>query len=105
MPEGWIRIPDRVLPAPSRGDLPAPWPLRRMLGPSVILAGLSIGSGELVLWPRLTLEFGFTLFWACWIGVTAPGRHRTWPVASSGTGTCQTRPRSSAGGARRFRIR
>ena len=26
-------------------------------------------------------------------------------AASSGTGTCQTRPRSSAGGARRFRIR
>jgi hypothetical protein len=70
MPEGWIRVPDRVLPAPSSGDLPAPWPLRKMLGPSVILAGLSIGSGELVLWPRLTLEFGFTLFWACWIGVT-----------------------------------
>ena len=44
--------------------------LRRMLGPSIILAGLSIGSGEFVLWPRLTVEWGFSLFWACWIGVT-----------------------------------
>jgi hypothetical protein len=41
-----------------------------MLGPSVILVGLSIGSGEFVLWPRLTAEWGFALFWACWVGVT-----------------------------------
>ncbi len=41
-----------------------------MLGPSVILVGLSIGSGEFVLWPRLTAEWGFALFWACWLGVT-----------------------------------
>ena len=41
-----------------------------MLGPSVILVGLSIGSGEFVLWPRLTVEWGFALFWACWTGVT-----------------------------------
>jgi len=39
-----------------------------MIGPSVILLGLSIGSGEFVLWPRLTAEHGFALFWACWIG-------------------------------------
>ena len=36
----------------------------------MILVGLSIGSGEFVLWPRLTAEWGFALFWACWIGVT-----------------------------------
>jgi hypothetical protein len=64
-----VRLPDHVLPAPGRGDLPEPAPLRRMIGPSVILAGLSIGSGEFVLWPRLTAEFGFALFWCCWIGV------------------------------------
>jgi hypothetical protein len=41
-----------------------------MIGPGIILAGLSIGSGEFVLWPRLTAEWGFAVFWACWIGVT-----------------------------------
>ena len=41
-----------------------------MFGPSVVLVGLSIGSGEFVLWPRLTVEWGFALFWACWTGVT-----------------------------------
>jgi hypothetical protein len=65
-----FRIPDRILPAPQLRELPEPVPLRRMIGPSVILAGLSIGSGEFVLWPRLTAEWGFTLFWACWLGVT-----------------------------------
>jgi hypothetical protein len=65
-----MRVQDRILPAPGRGDLPEPAGLRRMIGPSVILAGLSIGSGEFVLWPRLTAEWGFALFWACWVGVT-----------------------------------
>jgi hypothetical protein len=64
------RLPDRVLPPPGRRALPEPLPLGRMIGPSVILAGLSIGSGELVLWPRLTAEWGFSLFWACWVGVS-----------------------------------
>ncbi len=41
-----------------------------MLGPGIILVGLSIGSGEFVLWPRLTAEYGFAVFWACWIGCT-----------------------------------
>jgi len=41
-----------------------------MVGPGIILVGLSIGSGEFVLWPRLTAQYGFSLFWACWIGVT-----------------------------------
>jgi hypothetical protein len=66
----WIRLPQRVLPGPGRRELPEAPSLARMLGPSVILAGLSIGSGEFVLWPRLTAEWGFALFWACWIGVT-----------------------------------
>jgi hypothetical protein len=66
----WIDLPRRVLPTPSERELPSAPALANMLGPSVILAGLSIGSGEFVLWPRLTAEWGFALFWACWIGVT-----------------------------------
>jgi hypothetical protein len=65
-----IRLPDHVLPAPRARDLPAPLPLRAMLGPSLILTGLSIGSGELVLWPRLTATYGFAVFWAACLGVT-----------------------------------
>ncbi|MCZ6781958.1 MAG: Nramp family divalent metal transporter [Proteobacteria bacterium] len=65
-----IRLPDGVLPPPRREALPAPAPLRAMLGPGIILLGLSLGSGEFILWPRLTAEYGFAVFWACWVGVT-----------------------------------
>ena len=65
-----IRLPLGVLPAPGRRELPPVPPLRALLGPSIILAGLSIGSGEFVLWPRLTAQYGFAIFWAAWIGVT-----------------------------------
>ena len=69
-PDSSVNIPTHVLPAPGSKTLPEPSPLRRMIGPSVILTGMAIGSGEFVLWPRLTAEFGFQLFWACWVGVT-----------------------------------
>jgi len=70
MSRALVRTPDHVLPAPGRADLPQPVSLRRMIGPSVILAGLSIGSGEFVLWPRLVAEYGFAVFWGCWVGVS-----------------------------------
>ena len=50
--------------------MPEPVSLRRMIGPSVILAGLAVGSGEFIIWPHLTVKHGFDLFWACSIGVT-----------------------------------
>ena len=40
---------------------------------------------------------------SCW--PTSSAAASAMAALSSGTGTCQTRPRSSAGGARRFRIR
>lgn len=65
-----VRLPEGVLPPPGRRELPPVPALRALLGPSIILAGLSIGSGEFVLWPRLTAQFGFAVFWAAWIGVS-----------------------------------
>ena len=41
-----------------------------MIGPSIMLAGLSLGSGEFVLWPLITYRVGFVFFWACILGVT-----------------------------------
>jgi hypothetical protein len=68
-------VPDSVLPhghlPPLRyRDLPEPVPLRQMIGPSVMLAGLALGSGEFVFWPKLTFQNGFTFFWACLLGVS-----------------------------------
>jgi hypothetical protein len=66
----FAKLPDHVLPPPRRAELPRAPSLGRMIGPGIILVGLSIGSGEFVLWPRLTAQYGFAVFWACWIGCT-----------------------------------
>lgn len=63
-------IPPGHLPPLEYRDLPEPISLRQMIGPSVILAGLSLGSGEFVLWPYITYQSQFIFFWACLLGVT-----------------------------------
>ena len=65
-----VDLPTGVLAKPAVHPLPVPVPLRKMIGPGIILAGLAIGSGEFVLWPRLTAEWGFAVFWAALVGVT-----------------------------------
>ncbi len=62
-------IPHKHLPPLRYRDLPEPIPLRRMLGPSIMLAGLSLGSGEFVIWPHIVYKAGFVFFWACVLGV------------------------------------
>ena len=63
-------IPAGSLPAMKYRDLPPPVSMWRMLGPSIILAGLALGSGEFILWPYITYKSGFVFFWACLLGVT-----------------------------------
>jgi hypothetical protein len=40
-----------------------------MIGPGVVMAGLAIGSGELILWPWITSVVGAQLLWAAAIGI------------------------------------
>jgi hypothetical protein len=49
--------------------MPAALSWRKMVGPSIMLAGLALGSGEFILWPYLTYKAGFIFFWACVLGV------------------------------------
>jgi len=63
-------VPHGTLPPLRYRDLPAPVPLRKMIGPGIILAGLALGSGEFVLWPYITYKSQFVFFWACLLGVT-----------------------------------
>ena len=58
-----------VLPAVSYRDLPEPQPLKKVLGPSVILLAGSIGSGEFVLWPYISTQTGMALVWLATIGI------------------------------------
>ena len=69
------QVPDSVIPAGELPpleyrELPDSIPLRKMIGPGIILAGLSLGSGEFIIWPRITFDHGFVLFWVCILGVT-----------------------------------
>ena len=62
---------------PSRGnggafrlaDLPRVPRLSHIVGPSAIMLGASLGSGETLFWPVLTAQFGWAVFWAFVVGV------------------------------------
>lgn len=51
-------------------DLPPVPPIRKLLGPSFILLGLGLGSGEIILWPYLSSNFGLGIVWGIVVGVT-----------------------------------
>jgi len=40
-----------------------------MIGPSVIILGAAIGSGEFILWPYIVSHWGFGIWWACMLGL------------------------------------
>jgi hypothetical protein len=41
----------------------------KIAGPGAILVGLSIGAGEVIIWPRIVAEFGSSMVWAAVLGV------------------------------------
>jgi len=62
--------PSRHVPPMAYGDMPEPLPFRKILGPSVILAGLGVGSGEYIIWPYISSNVGLGFLWAAVLGVT-----------------------------------
>ncbi|MFP6837692.1 MAG: Nramp family divalent metal transporter, partial [Pseudomonadales bacterium] len=60
------------IPVPPLKEAELPGPdksLFKMIGPGVVMAGLAIGSGELILWPWITSIVGAQLLWAAAIGI------------------------------------
>ncbi len=51
-------------------DLPKPLSLKKLIGPSFILLGLGLGSGELILWPYLASNYGLGIMWGALLGIT-----------------------------------
>jgi Mn2+/Fe2+ NRAMP family transporter len=49
---------------------PKPISLRKLIGPSFIILGVGLGSGELILWPYLSANFGMGLIWAAILGIS-----------------------------------
>lgn len=54
----------------DKNDLPKPPLLRKLFGPSFILLGLGLGSGEVILWPYLASNYGLGIMWGALIGIT-----------------------------------
>lgn len=50
--------------------LPEPITLRQSIGPSFILLGLALGSGELIMWPYLVSLYGLGIIWGGLVGIT-----------------------------------
>lgn len=55
---------------PRRNILPPAPPLRKLIGPSFILLGLGLGSGEIILWPYLASNYGLGIIWGTVVGIT-----------------------------------
>jgi len=51
-------------------DLPEPAPLRKLIGPSVVLVGVGVASGEYILFPYIASKAGLVFLWAAVVGVT-----------------------------------
>lgn len=50
-------------------DLPQVPKIRHIVGPSAIMLGAALGSGETMFWPTIIAENGWVLYWAFWVGV------------------------------------
>ena len=50
--------------------MPKPPPFWKLVGPSFIILGVGLGSGELILWPYLSANFGLGIIWAAIVGIT-----------------------------------
>ncbi|MFA6918486.1 MAG: Nramp family divalent metal transporter [Candidatus Gracilibacteria bacterium] len=58
------------LPKLEINELPKALPLKKLIGPSFILLGLGLGSGEVILWPYLSSHYGLGIIWGAILGLT-----------------------------------
>ena len=49
--------------------MPPALPLIKLIGPSFILLGLGLGSGEVILWPYLSSNWGLGIVWGAFLGI------------------------------------
>jgi hypothetical protein len=54
----------------AKKDMPEPLAFKKLIGPSFIILGVGLGSGELILWPYLASNFGLGIIWAAVLGIT-----------------------------------
>jgi hypothetical protein len=66
--------PTAVKPVEADGelvrDLPEPVALRKLIGPSIILIGVGVASGEYILYPYIASQAGLVFLWAALLGIS-----------------------------------
>ena len=68
-PHAPVAIPEAQVGPVEQRDLPEAPPLRRIIGPSVILVGVGIASGEYILFPFIASQVGLVFLWAGIVGL------------------------------------
>lgn len=51
-------------------SLPPSLSLKKLIGPSFIILALGLGSGEVILWPYLSANYGLGIIWGALLGLT-----------------------------------
>lgn len=51
-------------------EFPKPLSFRKLIGPSFIILALGLGSGEVILWPYMTSNYGLGIAWGAILGIT-----------------------------------
>ncbi|MEK7572659.1 MAG: Nramp family divalent metal transporter [Patescibacteria group bacterium] len=49
---------------------PEPVSFKKLIGPSFVILALGLGSGEVILWPYLTANYGLGIAWGAILGIT-----------------------------------
>ncbi len=57
-------------PARTKKDLPQPPTWTRAIGVGIIVTGMAMGTGELIMWPHLTTQYGLAILWFALVGIT-----------------------------------
>lgn len=63
-------VPSNKLPPATYRDLPEVPPLRKLIGPSVISAGVGLASGEFIIQPYIASLVGLAFLWVALLAVT-----------------------------------
>lgn len=62
-------IPSRNLPPMPYREMPESEPVRKMVGPGIIMVAVGIGSGEYILHPFIASQVGLVFLWAAVVGL------------------------------------
>jgi len=54
----------------EKKSFPEPISIKKLIGPSFIILALGLGSGEVILWPYLTANYGLGIAWGAILGIT-----------------------------------